>query len=103
MANERAQQACDVCGGVDDHPRHTMLYGQGQAPAPSGEALRKAMDGGAGNWAIEDLTSRDRTVRHFDCCAAAGCGVCQESEQQTDGKRGAALDKALTALNKKKG
>ncbi len=97
MADERPMQACDVCGGVDDHPRHTILYGQGQAPAPSGDALRSAIQNGAGNWSIADLLSRDRTVRHLDCCASQGCAFCRASEQVTGGKRGGSLVKAVTA------
>jgi hypothetical protein len=99
--SDRQKQACDVCGGVDDHPRHTIEYGGANAPAPKDGSLRAAVKADAGDWAIADLTSRDRTVRHFDCCAAEGCERCQASEEATGGKRGEALDKALTKLNSK--
>lgn len=68
-------QACDVCGGVDAEPRHIVEFARGQAPLYRHEALIVAFTSGAGRWAIEDLTSRDRTVRHIQCCAEVGCPV----------------------------
>ncbi len=88
---ERKEQACDVCGGVDDHPRHVVFYPPGGAPAISGEVIQKAVRNGVGKWSLEDLMLRDRTVRHFDCDASLGCAVCAAVERHTGGVRGQAL------------
>lgn len=67
---ERPQRFCDVCKQVDDHPRHVQPL---KPPAP-------------------------QIIRHFDCCAAQGCEVCIETEQQTGGLRGQALIDHLTEV-----
>lgn len=77
IGNGRILRVCDLCGGVDDHPRH-VIAGTGvdvvEAPgddivnavldnAPAAERARLLRD-------LQDTTSSDR---HLDCCAAAGC------------------------------
>lgn len=56
---ERPLRVCDVCNQADDHPRHVQ-------PVRGGVPL----------------------VRHMDCCAARGCGICQATEAVTAGARG---------------
>lgn len=60
MSNRPLRQ-CDVCRGIDDHPRHVQQTG-GQ--------LR---------------------IRHMDCCAAQGCEVCKTTEADNAGRRGQEL------------
>ena len=100
----RALQVCDLCGGVDDHPRHMLGGGDpGQYPAPTAAVVRKV------SHAVADLAPADgdRLMallldtggqdRHIDCCRAAGCptGACDTRPDV----RGAELLTALTEGN----
>lgn len=58
---DRPMRYCDVCGGLDDHPRHVHA-------APAGVV-----------------------IRHLDCCASRGCETCQATEAETEGRRGQEL------------
>lgn len=76
MADERPLRVCDVCGGVDDHPRHVFVGTPDEFPLNQ-ELADSVLD--------LELPSADRgriyrevldtTVqqRHMDCCAGAGC------------------------------
>lgn len=110
---------CDLCGGVDQDPRHG--FGgviEGHWTVPGGEA-RSALDENlerlvkAGDVTISravaigaafaDTTSTDR---HLDCCAAAGCpkagtdDACDLRVKAANGKTGAAMRKAAESLKK---
>lgn len=65
----RPVRSCDVCGQVDDHPRHIL----------------QTLDGGT------------VTIRHMDCCAANGCEVCQATEEANGALRGQELIDHLAA------
>lgn len=77
-------RVCDICGLIDDLPRHVVAHDPGAAPATSGRALDAVLenttastaDKAAAVAAIEDDTLQ---IRHIPCCAAAGCptGTCQ--------------------------
>lgn len=93
--SERPLRLCDLCGGLDDHPRHVIdgvTIGK-----PSDETLEMFDLSGAPVSAIEQLFSPTVRVRHIDCCAAAGCPVCQVTEKATEGKRGDELIKLVVA------
>ena len=98
----RPLRVCDLCGGVDDHPRHSFGGPQiGQfrnapddvidkvlANAPEdqrGRLLRELMDTGS-----LDL--------HKDCCRDAGCptGECADELDDVGDLRGSELRDALT-------
>lgn len=76
----RVLRVCDLCGGVDDHPRHVLGnqrgFGDEMFPAPSEEIIAKVAsaapekDRGRLLRELMDTASSDR---HLDCCAAAGC------------------------------
>lgn len=66
--DERPQRSCDLCGLIDDHPRHVLVLEPGVAQ-----------------------------VAHLDCCAANGCPVCQASEEANGGRRGDELIAYLAA------
>lgn len=67
MANQsRPLRVCDVCNQADDHPRH-----------------------------VQPIRGGTNLVRHLDCCAAKGCGICQATEAVTAGARGDKLLKAI--------
>jgi hypothetical protein len=80
----RALRVCDICGGVDDHPRHVLAGGlPGQFPPPTAETLQHVMDTAPsaerGRLALE-LMDTGSSDRHMDCCRTAGCptGQCDK-------------------------
>ena len=90
---DRPLRFCDACGGLDDHPRHVIDgVANGKPPA---DVLAGFDLSGAPASAVEQLFAPNVTVRHMDCCAAAGCPVCQATEALTGGARG---DKLLTTI-----
>lgn len=89
----RPLRFCDVCGGLDDHPRH-VIDGVGNGK-PDRTVLASFDLTGASPEAIEQLFEPTVRVRHIDCCAEQGCPVCAASEKVTKGKRGDALTEQL--------
>lgn len=94
---------CDICGQVDDHPRHIHAAAPSEATTPADiaikamsnyrDALAERIPGmtpeelADGEDAAEEALSilahiRDSSTRmaHMDCCAATGCpdGSCVE-------------------------
>jgi hypothetical protein len=67
---DRESRVCDVCGQVDDHPRHIIHVAAGH-PVTG---------------APMDLT----VTRHIDCCQGAGCpdGSCDVVLGHAGAKRG---------------
>lgn len=84
---DRPLRLCDVCGQLDDHPRHvTGLHVDSQEGLPSPEFLAQ-LDAAAGERhanglppiptsAVAELMIPTTIVRHHDCCAAQGCSIC---------------------------
>lgn len=90
-AEPRRLRLCDVCGGLDDHPRHvTGLPGGATGGAPD-QAFLDALPDGCPAYAIAELLDPTTYVRHMDCCAAQGCSICKETEAVHGGLRGDAL------------
>lgn len=87
----RALRVCDLCGGVDDHPRHVIAgtvprnlatgqsvpaAGDGPFPPPGDDIIAKvvaAAPAGELPRLLRDLMDTTSSDRHLDCCAAAGC------------------------------
>lgn len=70
----RVLRVCDLCGGIDDHPRHVIA--NGDFPRPSDEILNKVLDAAPAEERarlVNDLIDTTSSDRHLDCCAAAGC------------------------------
>lgn len=97
----RALQVCDLCGGVDDHPRHVLGGGDtGAYAAPAADVVRKVSNAVAdlapadGDRLLAALMDTGGQDRHIDCCREAGCptGSCDAAPNL----RGAALLTALT-------
>jgi hypothetical protein len=93
-------RACDVCGGVDDHPRHVAnVAADHPRSVPSDEIVNKAIENGAPAVAIRALLDPTTTMAHHDCCKAAGCpdGVCDKvlAEVGDDKLKGDKLRAAL--------
>lgn len=73
----RVLRVCDLCGGVDDHPRHVIAGTERDAFArPSDEILNRVLDAAPAEdraRLVNDLIDTSSSDRHLDCCAAAGC------------------------------
>lgn len=82
IGDGRVLRVCDLCGAVDDHPRHVIAGTESGAFArPSDEILNKVIDAAPAEERarlIQDLIDTTSSDRHLDCCAAAGCptGTC---------------------------
>jgi hypothetical protein len=96
----RALHVCDLCGGVDDHPRHSLLGGEaGAHPEPSVEIVRTVaaavadQDQATADRLLTELLDTGTTDRHLDCCRAAGCptGDCDRRTVGAEELRGAEL------------
>lgn len=85
----RPLRICQACGGLDDHPRH-VIDGVPNNGAASKEFLA-GLPAGMPATAIAELLTANVISRHIDCCAAAGCPVCIETEKVTKGHRGQKL------------
>lgn len=79
IGSDRSLRVCDLCGGVDDHPRHSFagtVPGEAVTQAPTQEVVDKVLDAAPADQrsallaTLYDVTTTDR---HRDCCAAAGC------------------------------
>lgn len=98
-----ALRVCDLCGAVDDHPRHVIAGGEnGQYPTPSADIVRKVMANAPADEAdrlLASLLDTGGSDRHMDCCREAGCptGDCDRQLDGWNGKPGAPL---LTHLMK---
>jgi hypothetical protein len=73
----RVLRVCDLCGGVDDHPRHVIAGTEEEAFArPSDEILNRVLDAAPAEERarlVRELIDTASSDRHLDCCAAAGC------------------------------
>lgn len=96
-----ALRVCDLCGAVDDHPRHVLAGGDPDTHSkPSPEIVRKVsaaiagLDAEVGDRLLTDLLDTGSQDRHMDCCRAAGCptGSCDRAPDL----RGKELLAALT-------
>lgn len=109
---------CDLCGGVDQDPRHSfagLVHGTtNEHFEPDAEVREKIIanidaqklsssEAFAVRQAFEDTTSSDR---HIDCCAEAGCpnagkpGDCGPTAEAAAGKTGEGMRKAALSLSK---
>lgn len=109
IGSGRVLRVCDLCGGVDDHPRHVIAGtsgGPAVVTAPTDEVLGKVtaavagMDSGAAARLLRDLMDTSSSDRHLDCCADAGCptGTCGPQVADAGGKTGKAMLVHLTTI-----
>lgn len=103
----RAVRVCDLCGGVDDHPRHVIAGGADAFATPDPDLVQTVLDNaeaaGVGDLKgrlVRDLMSTAAQDRHMDCCRAAGCptGACDAQTAGAEAKVGKALLTHLVAL-----
>lgn len=103
IGNGRVVRVCDLCGGVDDHPRHVIAGTvEGAMPAPNDEILSRVI--AAAPEAdrarlVRELMDTSSSDRHLDCCAAAGCpnGLCGPQVADAPGT-GTAMLEHLTSI-----
>lgn len=102
IGDGRPLRVCDLCGGVDDHPRHsfggplTNMF----RPPPK-KLVNKVLDNAPEDVrhellsALYDTSSLDL---HKDCCRDAGCptGECNAELDEVGDLRGVELRDALT-------
>lgn len=79
QAEARPLRMCDVCGLVDDHPRHVFGYGPEddvQTPVDAADqaiANAQAVGGDALRNVVAHIRDNSTQMRHMDCCRAVGC------------------------------
>lgn len=101
----RILHPCDVCGGVDDHPRHILAGNDPAAyPAPTGALVRQVMAATVdlpeadADRILGELTDASTHYRHYDCCRDGQIcpnGLCAHLTKGAEAKRGASLLKHL--------
>jgi hypothetical protein len=105
IGDGRPLRVCDLCGGVDDHPRHVIAGADPNVVVvtqPSEDVINRVLElAPAQDRArlLRDLMDTSSSDRHMDCCRAAGCpdGSCDVQTAGAETKRGAALLKHLMA------
>jgi hypothetical protein len=104
IGNGRLVRVCDLCGGVDDHPRHVIagtipkniasgesgLSAEGPFPGPSDDIMAKVIAAAPEADRVRllrDLMDTTSSDRHLDCCADAGCpdGTCDRQVSDAPG------------------
>jgi len=102
IGDGRTLKVCDLCGGVDDHPRHILAGGDpGAFPQPTQEVLAAVADNAPPEERgrlLASLMDTGTTERHMDCCREAGCpdGTCAAQTAGAEDLRGADLLNHLT-------
>ena len=109
IGDGRPLRVCDLCGGVDDHPRHVIAgaaTGQGVVGAPSDEIVNRmlsAVHEGDRVRLLRELMDASTSDRHLDCCREAGCPLpaddpanCASRTAGAESKRGKQLLAHLT-------
>ena len=91
----RPLRVCDLCGAVDDHPRHVLSGGDGW-PRPDRTIVDKVMAAAPADQRarlVDELLDTGVSDRHMDCCRAAGCpdGTCNTQTAGAEMLRGAGL------------
>src|ERR1044072_8354764 len=92
LPDDRRWRVCDICGKIDQSPRHRIAYAPGDAP-PADQALIAAVfDSDLSSEikaaAVQELTDTSIRSAHMDCCRDAGCfdGSCDEIHRSYDGE-----------------
>ena len=74
----RPLRICDVCGQIDDHPRHVVGHDV-NGPVPVNTALVVAISSRTDlspedkESIVADILDTTLEQRHMDCCVQAGC------------------------------
>lgn len=101
IGDSRPLRVCDLCGGVDDHPRHSfggpMRDAFRQAPDEIVDKVLEAAPADQRARLLRELMDTSSLDLHKDCCRDAGCptGTCNEELDEVGELRGAELRDAL--------
>jgi hypothetical protein len=101
IGDGRLVRVCDVCGGVDDHPRHQVVGDPGTGP-PNDVAVSAVLEADLSSdmrvTLLNDLYDTSLLLRHLDCCRNTGCpdGTCDTQTAGAETLRGAELLRHLT-------
>jgi hypothetical protein len=96
---DRQMRICDVCGQVDNHPRHEFMapgaFPVNQANLTKVMGLSGLSDATKAK-IVADIVDTGTQQRHFDCCSTVGCpdGTCNAHSNDL---KGAALLAAIQA------
>lgn len=101
----RPLRPCDVCGLVDDHPRHVFAHdpdnGVPTDDTVASQALANARDISpeAEAAVLKHVRDDSTTYRHMDCCRSVGCpdGTCYQVTAGATDLRGHDLVEHLTS------
>lgn len=102
IGDGRALRVCDLCGQVDDHPRHVIAGHDAEAfPRPFDDIVNRVLEAAPSAERarlVRELTDTSSSDRHLDCCAQAGCptDTCGPQVAGAEGKTGAAMLRHLT-------
>ena len=93
---DRPLRGCEICGQVDDGPRHEVSVEDGSAGVPAAAIVRKMMDNGISEEGLTAVLDPTTSVRHMDCCAGIGCSAepgkqCGDAERAGRGLKNTAL------------
>jgi hypothetical protein len=105
IGDGRALRVCDLCGGVDDHPRHVIAGHDADGfQRPGDDIVNKVLNSAPAEHRarlLRELTDTSSSDRHLDCCAAAGCptDTCGPQVKDAKGKTGAAMLDHLVNLD----
>ncbi len=103
IGDGRLIRVCDVCGAVDDHPRHVIAGDPGTGP-PDPDIAAKVLDADLPSdvraRVLGDLYDTTVRLRHLDCCREVGCpdGTCNTQTAGAGGKTGKAMLTHLMSL-----
>lgn len=68
---ERPLRLCELCGELDDHPRHVI-----DMPASIDNVTNIVLPAGTPTEAAAQLLNDRAQIHHHNCGASAGCEVC---------------------------
>lgn len=75
---------CDLCGTIDDGPRHVIAHAPGEVRIDTdlidGLIGYEGVPPDVRDAAIVALSDTTLQIRHPSCCAASGCDVCTPEE-----------------------
>ena len=101
IGGDRPLRVCDLCGGVDDHPRHTFGGPQFNAfRSPPDDVIDKVLANAPADQRgrlLRELMDTSSLDLHKDCCRDAGCptGECATELDEVGELRGLELRDAL--------
>lgn len=92
---DRLLRLCDVCGGLDDHPRDVSFVLPDSPGSVPDQDFLNALPQNTPPRAVAELMDPTTLIRHIDCCASRGCQTCLRITEVTNGAHGDDLTAAI--------